>query len=85
MTCMNGMTCTQGDLEEDSPWEEGEPRQSKLVFIGKNLDKEKLIAGFDACRDIPENDGRMAELMQKQVDEQQTAMLLQAAQRDDVR
>ena len=63
-----------GDFEEDSPWEDGEPRQCKLVFIGKNLDKEKLTAGFDACRDIPENDDKIAALMQQQIQEQQTSM-----------
>ena len=34
-------------------WEEDEPRASKLVFIGKNLDREALAAGFAACRATP--------------------------------
>merc|ERR1711959_815862 len=36
-----------GDFDEC--WAEGEPRQSKLVFIGKNLDHDELKAAFAAC------------------------------------
>lgn len=38
---------------EDS-WEADEKRESKLVFIGKNLDHEELKAGFNACVVTPE-------------------------------
>merc|ERR1712087_178333 len=31
------------------PWEEGEPRASKLVFIGKNLDAAALRDKFSEC------------------------------------
>ncbi len=31
-------------------WKPGETRQSRLVFIGRDLDFEALKAGFDACR-----------------------------------
>ena len=34
----------------DRPWKEGEARTSKLVFIGKELDREELKAGFEACK-----------------------------------
>ena len=34
----------------DRLWEDGEPRNSKLVFIGKELDREELKAGFEACK-----------------------------------
>ena len=37
------------------PWAEGEARESKLVFIGKNLDAKALAARFDACLATPEN------------------------------
>jgi len=37
----------QGSFEEE--WGANEKRESKLVFIGKNLDKEGLKAGFQAC------------------------------------
>ena len=37
----------EGDLQ--SPWREGEPRESRMVFIGRNLDEAKLRAGFEAC------------------------------------
>ena len=32
------------------PWAAGEKRCCKLMFIGKNLDKDQLEAGFKACR-----------------------------------
>lgn len=31
------------------PWQAGEKRVNKLVFIGKNLDREELTAAFKAC------------------------------------
>jgi len=34
---------------EDEKWAPDEPRSSKLVFIGKNLDHAALKAGFAAC------------------------------------
>jgi G3E family GTPase len=37
----------EGDLQ--SPWGEGEPRESRMVFIGRNLDEARLRAGFEAC------------------------------------
>mmetsp|Transcript_2132 Transcript_2132/g.6574 ORF Transcript_2132/g.6574 Transcript_2132/m.6574 type:complete len:434 (+) Transcript_2132:73-1374(+) len=33
----------------DEPWGEDEPRESKMVFIGKNLDGEGLAASFNDC------------------------------------
>ena len=35
-----------GDLQRE--WKPGEKRESKLVFIGKDLDEAKLKAGFEA-------------------------------------
>jgi G3E family GTPase len=37
----------EGDLQRE--WREGEPRYSRMVFIGRNLDKAALKAGFEAC------------------------------------
>ena len=37
----------EGSYQE--PWGESEPRESKLVFIGKGLDAAELHASFDAC------------------------------------
>lgn len=34
----------------DRPWADGEFRSSKLVFIGKELDREELKSGFEACK-----------------------------------
>ena len=31
------------------PWKPGEPRQSRLVFIGRNLSRPELRRGFEAC------------------------------------
>ncbi len=32
------------------PWGAAEPRANRLVFIGRNLDRAALQAGFEACR-----------------------------------
>mgnify|MGYP006203800081 CR=1 FL=1 len=37
------------DVEQPRPWKDGEKRSSKLVFIGRNLDREALNQGFRAC------------------------------------
>merc|ERR1712118_94958 len=42
-----------GNFED--PWEPDEVRESKLVFIGKNLDHEALRAAFIACVSTPES------------------------------
>ena len=31
------------------PWNEGEKRASRMVFIGRDLDAELLKEGFEAC------------------------------------
>jgi G3E family GTPase len=36
-----------GDTQRD--WEDGEPRVSRLVFIGRNLDRAELERAFAAC------------------------------------
>ena len=33
----------------DRPWAPDEPRKSRLVFIGRNLDREALLAGLRSC------------------------------------
>jgi G3E family GTPase len=37
----------EGDLQR--PWRPDEARESRMVFIGRNLDEAKLRAGFEAC------------------------------------
>jgi G3E family GTPase len=37
----------EGDLQR--AWKPDEPRYSRLVFIGRNLDKESLQEAFDSC------------------------------------
>jgi len=38
----------------DGEWDEDEKRESKLVFIGKNLDKQELTKSFAACLETEE-------------------------------
>jgi G3E family GTPase len=38
---------SEGDLQR--PWRPGEKRQSRLVLIGRNLDKQELQKAFNAC------------------------------------
>jgi len=37
----------EGDFQRD--WRADEPRFSRMVFIGRNLDEAKLKSGFEAC------------------------------------
>lgn len=37
------------DAKEDRAWKPGETRKNQLVFIGRNLNREALNAGFKAC------------------------------------
>ena len=32
------------------PWREGEPRTSRIVFIGRNLNRPRLRRGFESCQ-----------------------------------
>lgn len=36
---------------EAKPWSAGETRQSAMVFIGRDFDKEKLLAQLAACNE----------------------------------
>jgi G3E family GTPase len=31
------------------PWKEGDPRVSRIVFIGRNLNRPRLRRGFEGC------------------------------------
>jgi G3E family GTPase len=37
------------DGDHQRPWQDGEKRLSRLVFIGRNLPEEKIRKGFEAC------------------------------------
>ena len=50
-----------GSFEE--PWGDDEPRESKLVFIGKNLDGASLADGFNACLATPSNMKKKADAL----------------------
>ena len=36
-------------------WKDGEKRESRLVFIGRELDAERLKKSFDACQSVTAN------------------------------
>jgi len=37
------------DGDHQRPWKEGEARDSRIVFIGRNLQEDKIRAGFESC------------------------------------
>ncbi len=37
------------DGDHQRPWQEREKRESRIVFIGRNLDEEKIRNGFESC------------------------------------
>jgi G3E family GTPase len=37
------------DGDHQRPWQDGEPRESRIVFIGRKLPEEKIREGFAAC------------------------------------
>ena len=37
------------DSRPDHPWGRGEERENKLIFIGRNLNRERLEDGFRKC------------------------------------
>jgi G3E family GTPase len=37
------------DGDHQRPWQDGEPRESRLVFIGRKLPEEKIRGGFESC------------------------------------
>jgi G3E family GTPase len=38
------------DGDHQRPWNENEKRESRIVFIGRNLPQEEIKAGFEGCR-----------------------------------
>jgi G3E family GTPase len=43
------MSISSSDEGVGRPWKEGEPRTNKLVFIGRDLDRETISAKFQEC------------------------------------
>jgi G3E family GTPase len=37
------------DGDHQRPWREDEKRESRIVFIGRNLDEDKIRKGFESC------------------------------------
>jgi len=37
------------DGDHQRPWKDGEKRQSRMVFIGRNLPEDKIRQGFESC------------------------------------
>lgn len=73
-----------GSFDKDSEWGPNEPRVNKLVFIGKNLDKEALTAGFEDCLDKPENQEKIDAIMRQKLQQNMFQGFIQASQRDDI-
>jgi G3E family GTPase len=38
------------DGDHQRPWRQGESRESRIVFIGRNLPEDKIRSGFATCR-----------------------------------
>lgn len=47
---LQGVHMIMGDCA-GAPWQEGEERESTLVFIGRNLPKDIFMRGFDMCHE----------------------------------
>lgn len=71
-----------GNFDED--WGKDEERSNKLVFIGKNLDKEGMEQSFRACLDSPDNAEIIEEAERMFHMERKQKNLLEASQREDV-
>ena len=37
------------DGDHQRPWKEGEKRESRIVFIGRDLPEQKIREGFESC------------------------------------
>jgi G3E family GTPase len=37
------------DGDHQRPWKEGEKRESRIIFIGRNLPGKKIVEGFESC------------------------------------
>ena len=37
------------DGDHQRSWQPGEPRESRIIFIGRNLPHDKIKAGFEGC------------------------------------
>jgi G3E family GTPase len=37
------------DGDHQRPWQDGEKRESRAVFIGRKLPEEKIRQGFEGC------------------------------------
>ncbi|GMH78393.1 hypothetical protein TL16_g07784 [Triparma laevis f. inornata] len=72
------------DGEFQGEWEPNDKRCSKLVFIGKNLDKESLEKSFSECLNFSENAQRIQAVERVQKMDRTQQQLLSAAHRDDV-
>jgi len=37
------------DGDHQRPWQDGEKRDSRIIFIGRNLPGKRITEGFEAC------------------------------------
>ena len=56
-----------GGFSADAEWKEDEVRDCRFVFIGRNLDKETLIKGFEDCKAEDELRFKIGDKVQAQV------------------
>lgn len=60
----------------EGEWKKGEKRESRFVFIGKNLDIELLQAGFNACRVVGELRFEVGDVVEANVGEWKKGKIL---------
>eukprot|EP00948_MAST-09A_sp_MAST-9A-sp1_P000718 g718.t1 len=75
----------RGEFSDEDTWKAGEKRISKLVFIGKNLDKDELSKLFSECLDTPANTAKIKSVENQKIAKRKNAAFLGACQRDDLR
>jgi len=68
-----------GQFDTEASWGDDEPRMSKLVFIGKNLDHEALKSGFMTCLDCPENEEKINAIKMREAIQAKMGRMLSAA------
>ena len=71
------------DGEFEGEWAEDETRESKLVFIGKDLDHKAIKAGFAACLDSPENAERIKAMEAAAASQRRAHKVIEAARDGD--
>ena len=56
-----------GGFHSDIEWKEGEPRECRFVFIGRNIDRDALIGGVKSCQVTEPNRFKPGDLVEANV------------------